>query len=180
MAAAVAGLLRVRARRADPAAGLPVAIVVDDQRALVAVGKDVCGFVARLHPALEIELKIRQQAFVFEISLDDLFKTPRHGRRFTPPARFPRVERDLSVLVPERLPADRIVQAVRSLGRPLLENTAVIDEYVGGKVPSGYRSLSISLVFSAERTLEDREIEAAVGKVLQGLEKNLGVRLREA
>ena len=54
-----------------------------------------------------------------------------------------------------------------------------MDEYRGPKLGAGSRGLTIRLVFRApDRTLRDAEVEAAMDKVMQAVQQELGVQLR--
>ncbi|MEW6056761.1 MAG: phenylalanine--tRNA ligase subunit beta, partial [Bdellovibrionota bacterium] len=99
--------------------------------------------------------------------------------KFSAIAKFPKVDRDLSLLVPEQVLADKVIATVQKLGKPLVESVGIVDVYVGEKIPGGTRSLSLSLLFGdASRTLEDAEVESAIQKILTGLDREMGVKLR--
>jgi phenylalanyl-tRNA synthetase beta chain len=149
------------------------------QCARVALGRGPCGIIGRLHPRLETELKLRQPLYLFEVSLDRMLEVAKTDRKFLPLARFPKVERDLSLLVPAGLSAEKVLSSVQKSGKPLLESVAVVDLYQGDKIPAGTRSVSISFILADPgRTLEDPEVEAATQKILSGLDRDLGVKLR--
>ncbi len=149
------------------------------QAARVAIGRGPCGMIGRLHPKVEAEHKLRQPVFVFEISLDRALEVAKTERKFTPVAKFPKVERDLSLLVPQSLLAEKVVQTIQKLGKPLVETVSVVDTYAGEKIPAGLRSLSVSFVLGdATRTLEDGEVDLITQKILTGLDKEIGVKLR--
>jgi phenylalanyl-tRNA synthetase beta chain len=55
----------------------------------------------------------------------------------------------------------------------------VFDVYQGEQLPGGKKSVAFTLEFmSLERTLTDAETEAAVGRVVAGVEKAHGAALR--
>ncbi|MBI3543753.1 MAG: hypothetical protein HY075_10820, partial [Deltaproteobacteria bacterium] len=149
------------------------------QSARVALGRGPCGFLGRLHPKVEAELKLRQPVYLFEVSLDRALEVAKGERKYAPIAKFPKVERDLSLLVPDSMPAEKVVQAVQKLGKPLVESVSVVDTYSGDKLPAGQLSVSVSFVLGdSTRTLEDNEVEAVTQKILAGLDKEIGVKLR--
>jgi len=149
------------------------------QSAEIAIGRGPCGFIARLHPKVEAEFKLRQPVYVFEFSLDRALEIAKADRKFSGLARFPKSERDLSLLVPVGMPSEKVTQAVLKLGKPLIESAVIVDSYSGEKIPVGTVSLSVSFVLGdPNRTLEEAEVEATVAKILSGLEKELQVRLR--
>jgi phenylalanyl-tRNA synthetase beta chain len=61
----------------------------------------------------------------------------------------------------------------------LLERIAVFDEFRGGDVAAGHRSVAWRLTFRhPDRTLGTKEIEGRRDKLLKTLEKTLGIRQR--
>jgi phenylalanyl-tRNA synthetase beta chain len=92
----------------------------------------------------------------------------------TPPA-----ERDLALVVPDRLVVADVLATVGRVAGPTLESAAVVDEYRGPGMPEGARSVAIRLTFrAAERTLRDAEVDEAVQRIRAALEQTLGVFLR--
>jgi phenylalanyl-tRNA synthetase beta chain len=60
-----------------------------------------------------------------------------------------------------------------------LERVTLFDEFRGTGVPSGHRSLGWRLTFRhPERTLRDKEIDGRRARLLETLEKELGIRPR--
>jgi phenylalanyl-tRNA synthetase beta chain len=100
---------------------------------------------------------------------------------FRPLPVTPAVERDLALLVGPGVPVARVLAVMGEAAGELLERTAVLDEYRGGGVPAGARSIAVRLTFRApDRTLRDREVDEHVRRILSALERSLGVLLRTA
>jgi phenylalanyl-tRNA synthetase beta chain len=101
--------------------------------------------------------------------------TPRHR----PLPAFPGVERDLALVVPDSLAAERVLELVRRAGGDQLAGVTLFDLYRGRGVPEGSRSLAFRLSFqSLERTLTDSEVERWVAEVTRRLAEELNVRVR--
>lgn len=101
------------------------------------------------------------------------------GIRFTPLPTTPAAEIDVALLVPDGIEAARVEQLLRSAGGDLLERVALFDEFRGAGVPEGQRSLGWRLTFRhPERTLRDKEIEGRRARLLDILDKELGIRPR--
>ena len=99
--------------------------------------------------------------------------------RFRPLPTTPAVEIDLALVVPDAVRAAAIEAVIREATGPLLESVAVFDEFRGGDLPPGTRSLAWRLVLrDATRTLRDREVEGRRQRLLTALDAELGVRVR--
>ena len=81
-------------------------------------------------------------------------------RAIEPLPRFPTVVRDLSIVVDERLPAEKVRGTIRSNAPATLVHVREFDRYQGKGVPAGQVSLSVRLTFQhADRTLTDAEVQ---------------------
>ncbi len=101
------------------------------------------------------------------------------GIRFMTLPTTPAAEIDLALLVPDGVPAASVEQALRTAGGELLEQVALFDEFRGAGVPDAHRSLGWRLTFRhPERTLRDKEIEGRRARLLDFLDKELGIRPR--
>lgn len=104
---------------------------------------------------------------------------PASVRRFEEPSSFPGVSRDLALIVPDDLPAERVRSAIREVGGPFLVDVALFDLYRGEGIPPETRSLAYRLHFSSpDRTLTDDEVDRAVGSIVDRLEEDPGVEPR--
>lgn len=99
--------------------------------------------------------------------------------RFQPLPTTPAAEFDLALLVPDSTTAAAVEAALRQAGGELLEEVQLFDEFRGAGVPAGSRSLAWRLTFRhPERTLREKEIEGRRSRLLEILEKELGIRPR--
>ena len=97
--------------------------------------------------------------------------------RFEPLPSTPSAARDLALRLPDGVSAAQIDVVIEQCGGKLLESAAIFDEF-HGKEAEG-RSVAWRLVFRApNRTLRDEEVDAAMTKILEGLERQLGVERR--
>jgi phenylalanyl-tRNA synthetase beta chain len=95
-----------------------------------------------------------------------------------PLPRHPSVIRDLSIVVPDTLPAaiirGTIQTAARALAAPLVA-ISVFDRYQGKGVPGGSISVSVRLTFQADdRTLTDAEVQQSFDTILAALVRDHG------
>jgi phenylalanyl-tRNA synthetase beta chain len=99
--------------------------------------------------------------------------------QYRPVPMYPAVVYDLALVVPERATADQVRAVIERSSGPLLERLEVFDEFRGGDVPAGHRSLAWHLSFrDPGRTLRDDEVRPLVTRAVKALESELGVRQR--
>jgi phenylalanyl-tRNA synthetase beta chain len=120
------------------------------------------------------------RVLVAEVRLDALLPQAALVRQFSPPPRFPSVDRDLAVFVAAGTPHAEVVRVIRQTGGDLLERADLFDVYEGPQAPSGHRSLAYALRFRApDRTLTAEEVEAMMTRIRRALQEGLGGRMRE-
>jgi phenylalanyl-tRNA synthetase beta chain len=96
-----------------------------------------------------------------------------------PLPKFPSIVRDLSILVGDALPAAAVRGTIRSAAPSVLQSIVEFDRYLGKGIPEGRVSLSLRLTFrSAERTLTDDEVDAAMAAIVAALERQHGAQRR--
>ena len=92
---------------------------------------------------------------------------------------MPAAEFDVALLVPADRTAAEVEKVIRASAGELLESLLLFDEFRGGDIPEGYRSVGWRLTFrDPVRTLRDKEVEGRRNKILQTLERELGIRPR--
>ena len=123
-------------------------------------------------------LRTGQRVLLAEIAIDGL-----DSGRLTPElasavGRFPEVERDLAVVVPESTPAVAVETLLATRGGDLLRDVRLFDLYRGSPLSSTEKSLAFRIRFGAsDRTLTEPEIDAAVAAIVEAL-VTIGGRLR--
>ena len=123
------------------------------------------------------KLGVEGDVFVAELLLSAL--APRKVRSYEQLPRFPKVLRDISLFVDRGVHVGDLEERIGSAGGELLVGVDLFDVYEGDKAPEGKKSLAFSLaLMSRQKTLTDAEIEAAVRRVVEALEKEFGATLR--
>ena len=85
----------------------------------------------------------------------------------------------ISSVVDSDIDAAKIVQAVRSAEKVLIDDVRVFDLFKGPSIGEGKKSLAITVVLQpTEKTLTDEEIDSVAQKVVQSVEKVTGGVLR--
>jgi phenylalanyl-tRNA synthetase beta chain len=141
--------------------------------ARVLVGGTEVGSVGALAPAIAHAREIpgTGDVYVAELDIDALDRlAPERDARFEALPRFPSVVRDVSIVVDEGLPSERVRATIRSAAPATLVRVEEFDRYKGKNIPEGRYSLSLRLTFnSPERTLVDAEVQQAMERIVAAL-----------
>ena len=114
-----------------------------------------------------------------EVDLNALPLESHAARKYQPIPVMPAMEVDLALVVPDSVTSSQVAESIRGSAGDLLESLVVFDEFRGGALPAGTRSLAWRLTFRhPERTLRDREIQGRTAKILSTLEAALGIKQR--
>jgi len=147
------------------------------QTASVSLNGELLGVVGRLHPKLARELDLPKPLFLADLALTPLLCG--QVTAFKAISRYPRVLRDLAVVVDDGVAWQQIVDAVTSLSDARIQSVELFDVYRGTGVPEGRQSLALSLSLQdPEKTLEDAAIQGLVDQVVQVLRERTGAELR--
>jgi phenylalanyl-tRNA synthetase beta chain len=145
---------------------------------IVAADDTELGWLGEPHPLVLREWELDGPVAGFELNVDTLLELAPHASTYSDVTSFPAVLQDIAVIVPEDVPAARLVEVVRAGGGELLASLRLFDLYHGEQVGEGNKSLALRLEFRApDRTLTDEEVgerRAAIEKELE----SIGGRLR--
>ena len=115
---------------------------------------------------------------VFELSLPAILQARKPAAR--PLSRFPEVRRDIALLIAADIAAARVLETAKKAAGPWLRDLQWFDVYQGQGVPTGQRSLGLSLLWQHdERTLQDDEVQKDVEAVVTALKEAYAAVLRE-
>ena len=149
------------------------------QGAEALLGDKVIVQAGRVKPSVLKAFGIEQEVYLAELDLDALLAVPTVYPRFQELPPFPPSLRDLAVLVGADTPVGDVIAAAREAGGKILADVGVFDVYTGKQVPTGKKSVALSLVYqSPERTLTDKDTEKAQEKIVKTLESKFQAQLR--
>ena len=122
--------------------------------------------------------KLRQEVWVAEVDFERLLSFHLRARKFQPISRFPAVERDFSLVLPDDLPYARLSSAIAGLAVEEIRGFHPVDRFRGGSIPPQHYSLLLRVIFESQtHTLTGEEVGGLSQKLLAALEE-LGARLR--
>lgn len=94
-------------------------------------------------------------------------------------AKYPAVRRDLALLIDDTVTFGALKHIAERTERKLLKDITVFDVYKGGKLPAGKKSYALQFVLQdEEKTLNDKQIDAIVKKLIANFEKEAGAEVR--
>jgi phenylalanyl-tRNA synthetase beta chain len=141
------------------------------------------GFVGELHPKWRQAYDLVHAPLMFELELDAVLQ--RDVPVFKAVPKHQAVERDIAVLVQERVTHDALMAAVWAAPTEgLLRNATLFDIYrpkpvAGSEAAQPEKSMAIRLTLNSEEaTLTEEQIERSVQSVLNSLVTTLGARQR--
>lgn len=138
------------------------------------------GFIGQLHPILKDKMKLNQEAFLFEINLDEIIKAINPSTvRYKKLPQFPEVQRDLAFVVPDGVSYDELQKIVKkAVQSNLFNGCEVFDVYKGDKIKEGFKSVAFRIKMQDENsTLTDEIVDGQMKAVQDGLQK-AGAELR--
>ncbi len=89
------------------------------------------------------------------------------------------LRRDLALLVDKDVTYEQIRQVVVASEKHLLRGVDLFDVYEGKNLEAGKKSYAISIILQDDvKTLQDKQIDAIMQKIIANLEKQIGAKLR--
>lgn len=135
------------------------------------------GWIGEIHPVIEQQLELSGKTSVFEINLSFLIN--KLQIKFKEFSIFPKIERDIAVIVDRSVSWQQIKQKMIDISGELLQNVTLFDVYCSENVGLDKRSIAIRLVFqSMDRTLVDAEVEEVLSRIVLVLHETFGASLR--
>ncbi|HID97026.1 MAG TPA: phenylalanine--tRNA ligase subunit beta, partial [Thermodesulfobacteriaceae bacterium] len=146
------------------------------------LGKDgaVLAVFGQVAPEVEKSYEIKGPVFVFDASVQELLQASSSARRkFQPLARYPSVERDIAVIVEDRVPAKDLLAFIYDKAPDFLENVRIFDVYRGKPVPEGFKSVGLRFRYRApDHTLSDSHVSEMHNPITESLLKSFNATLR--
>ncbi len=128
---------------------------------------------------MDFDLKTSTKAGIFEIDIDELFSLSRYDVKLKPLPRFPSIERDLSIIIDDDIPLNKVVDIVSNYPSDLIESVSLFDYYKGKNIPEGKKSAGIRIVYrSAERTLREEEVNTLHSEIVEHLRRETSCEIR--
>ncbi|EDZ48772.1 phenylalanyl-tRNA synthetase, beta subunit [Rhodobacterales bacterium Y4I] len=143
--------------------------------------KKILGVFGELHPKVLKQMGIKGAAVAFTIFPDEV-PLPRKSGATRPAlaiSDLQAVERDFAFVVDADVEALTLVNAAAGADKALIEDVRVFDEFIGGSLGEGKKSLAITVRLQpSDQTLKEKDIEAVSEKIIAKVTKATGGTLR--
>ncbi len=143
--------------------------------------KKILGIFGEVHPKILTAMDVKGPAMAFTIWPDEIPLPRKAGatRAALQISDLQAVERDFAFVVDAGVEALTLVNAALGADKSLIEDVRVFDEFIGGSLGEGKKSLAITVRMQpSETTLKDADIEAVGAKVIEKVTKATGGVLR--
>ena len=141
-------------------------------------GQEICQ-VGEMHPDTADKFDIGGKVYLAQVNLPLFFSLAKPMGEVKPIARFPAVNRDLALVMPENQQVGPLMEALRTGVGPMLEDIRMFDVFRGIQIGPGVKSVAFSLTFRAgDHTLTDEEITRLTEKALKISKEQFNAILR--
>ncbi len=132
-----------------------------------------------LHPRTRLAWDLKGAVALAEINLDLFLTESKNSIQFEEISPFPRVDRDLNLIVEESIQQGKVMELLRREGGDWVREVSLLDLYRGDPLPPGKKALTYRLQYGAlDRTLTDEEVNQARERLLKKLNQEIGATLR--
>ncbi len=140
----------------------------------------VLGHLGVLQAALLRKFDIDRPVYFAELDWDAITRlAAKQTVTFAPLPKTQPVRRDLALLLDSSVAFAAVREIVEKAGGKLLQSVELFDVYEGKNLPAGKKSYAIALTLQdPEKTLQDKQIDAVMTKVINSLKAQLGAELR--
>ena len=143
--------------------------------------KKVMGVFGEVHPRILAAMNVKGPAMAFTIYPEQIPLSRKSGasRRAMDISDLQAVERDFAFVVDSGVDALALVNAAVGADKALIDGVRVFDEFIGGSLGEGKKSLAITVRLQPrDGNLKDKDIEALSAKVIDKVTKATGGVLR--
>lgn len=142
-------------------------------------GDDLVGVLGQIHPNVAANYGFTFPVYTAEICVPVLMAHKGGEIEYHSLPKYPAVTRDLSFVCSEDIEVGTIEDTIKKAVGKLVEDIRLFDIYRGVQVGIGKKSVSMRVTLrAADRTLTQEETEKDTAKIIEALERDLGIKLR--
>mgnify|MGYP001082189200 CR=1 FL=1 len=147
----------------------------------LSINKRTIGELGQISSKLSKQFGIKSAVYMADLNWDQLLDLAKSVKvKFSPISKFPKVRRDLALLVDNKVSFDQLHEAAKQAERKLLTQVNLFDVYEGKNLPKGKKSYALSFTLeNDQKTLVDKQVEKVMQKIQSTLEKEFDAELRK-
>ncbi len=172
-------LFKLGIKEAEYTPACPRPYLHPGRKAEILVKGESIGYMGELHPEVAENYRLGTKTYLAVLDVPALVDLSDFDVKFKGIAKFPAVNRDLSLVMKKDILAGEVEKIIRKNAGSYLEKVTLFDVYEGDQVAGDEKSLAYSLVFRAQdKTLEEGDVTRAMDKILGKLSE-AGVEIRK-
>ncbi len=145
----------------------------------IKVGIDIIGTFGEVHPKVLSNYDVEKRVYLAEINISKVVKYSKTVKKYVEIPKFPAVERDLAIVVDEKIQVGEIEKLITKKAKKQLESIKLFDIYRSEKLGESKKSIAYSLIFrDKSKTLSDDEITKTMNDIIESLQKTLNAEIR--
>ena len=132
------------------------------------------GYFGEVHPNLRNKMKINQNAYIFELDLDEIIKAVQQTVvKYKQLPQFPEVQRDIAFVIENDVKYSDIQKVIKkAVQNDLFVKSEIFDIYMGEHIKEGFKSVAFRIYMQDKKsTLNDETIDAQMTSVKNQLQK---------
>ncbi len=145
-------------------------------------GKETVAVAGKVKKTILKAMDIAQPVWYADISFDVWLRMLNtRDKEVSGPPKFPEVRRDLSMLLSREVRYAELENMAYSAEPELLKDVNLFDVYEGDKIEAGKKSYALSFTLrDEESTLQEKQIESVMNKLMKLFETKLGAVIRKS
>ena len=143
-------------------------------------GGKVLAMMGIVSKKIQKALDVDNEVYFADLNWNLLMKAIRNNKvSYTEISKFPAVSRDLALLLDKHVEFAEIEKIAYATEKKLLKEVKLFDVYEGKNLEAGKKSYAVNFILQDEtKTLNDKQIDAIMSKLIANLESKLGATLR--
>lgn len=143
------------------------------------IDKQEIGFITCLKEKIAKDLGIKTQVAILEIRLpileEIILKSPEHKVQIQ--EKYPSAIRDLAFVINKKILYTEIKDTIQE-NNPFLKELEVFDIYEGAPLQNNEKSLAFHLIYQANRTLTNEEVDQFQADIIKKMEEKFEAKIR--
>ncbi|MFK8275945.1 phenylalanine--tRNA ligase subunit beta [Capnocytophaga cynodegmi] len=145
------------------------------------LGETLLGTIGVIKNKILKDFGIKQEVLFANICWNVILESVKnHKIIYQEISKFPKVRRDLALLLDENISFNDIYKIAFETEKSILKDISLFDVYQGDKLPEGKKSYAVSFTLQdINKTLTDKQIDKSMQNLLRKFEEKLGASLRD-